>query len=169
MAAAVGQPAAEEPALDVTSLHQDKIKELMGRDPRFITRLITELDKSMHSMMLDKEKRKQAIKADQEAMQKIDDTVAAHIKPNLDKLTAGLAAKKQLRDEVQQQLNSSLNNFKDMEREAAALVQMAKHATGKIMRTTASQRLQEARGYTATVPTTTLIKSGSKAASSPKK
>jgi hypothetical protein len=53
---------------------------------------------------------------------------------------------------------------RNLEAEARALIQRSRHTAGKLMRNTASQRLEEARGFSSTTPTTTLLKSGSGAA-----
>jgi hypothetical protein len=83
--------AANEGDVDVAELlsKTDKIKVLMRRDPRFIGRLITQLDKHMHAMMFEKHQRLEQIRADEEALAKIDATIASHITPNL---VSGLAS-----------------------------------------------------------------------------
>jgi hypothetical protein len=117
------------------------------------------------------------------------------------RLDADIEHKQQLKQRVEQQLQQDMQRFKDMEREAAALISKARHANSKLMvgsccccgcccglaagchavtqnvcrsclltmlpwlccvtsqAKTAQAALQEARGFTATIPTTELIKS----------
>ncbi|WIA31003.1 hypothetical protein OEZ86_001044 [Tetradesmus obliquus] len=154
--------------LDIKALQgkQDKIKELMRRDPKFIARLISQLDKQMHKMMLEKHKRSEEIKADQAALDKIDTTISTHIQPCLTRLEQDIQYKQALREQVAGQLQGDMQRFKDMEREAAALISKARHANSKLMGKTAQAALQEARGFTATVPTTELIKGKKQGSSS---
>eukprot|EP00878_Enallax_costatus_P033225 GHUV01036626.1.p1 GENE.GHUV01036626.1~~GHUV01036626.1.p1 ORF type:complete len:161 (+),score=62.02 GHUV01036626.1:313-795(+) len=150
-----------EEEVDIRELQgkQDKIRELMRRDPKFIARLISQLDKQMHKMMHEKHKRMEEIKADTAALQKIDDTIGTHIMPCLTRLEQDIAEKQQLREQVAQQLESDMDRFKRMEREAAALISKTRHINSKLQAKTAQAALQEARGYTSTVPTTELIRS----------
>jgi hypothetical protein len=121
------------------------------------------------------------------------------------RLDADIEHKQQLKQRVEQQLQQDMQRFKDMEREAAALISKARHANSKLMvgscwcccalavgchavtqkssrgcwlsltwvfnmlpcwlrcvtsqAKTAQAALQEARGFTATIPTIELIKS----------
>lgn len=50
-----------------------------------------------------------------------------------DRLNAEIQYKQELRDRVSQQLESDMAKFKDMEREAAALISKARHANSKLM------------------------------------
>lgn len=112
-------------------------------------------------------------------------------------MNADIEHKTQLKQQEEQQLQQDMQRFKDMEREAAALISKARHANSKLMVSTrqpqctawgwvgtdiqllamlstcilrcvthtntqaktAQAALQEARGFTATIPTTELIKS----------
>mmetsp|Transcript_6741 Transcript_6741/g.14877 ORF Transcript_6741/g.14877 Transcript_6741/m.14877 type:complete len:202 (-) Transcript_6741:482-1087(-) len=149
---------AEESTIDVSKLSHDKIKQLMRGDPKFIERLISQLDKQMHNMMLQKVQRQEQIAADLKEIEKLDQIINSHVKPNLDRLNESISAKTELRSSVAKQLDDQTNNLKAMEREAAALIQSARTRTTKLMRATASQRLEEARGFSATVPTSTLVR-----------
>ena len=55
----------------------------MKSDPRFIARLISQLDTQMHGMQDEKKHRQQAINEDVEEMQQIDKEIATHIQPQL--------------------------------------------------------------------------------------
>eukprot|EP00879_Flechtneria_rotunda_P031222 GHRR01034087.1.p1 GENE.GHRR01034087.1~~GHRR01034087.1.p1 ORF type:complete len:172 (+),score=67.05 GHRR01034087.1:182-697(+) len=149
-----------EEEVDVKGLQgkQEKIKELMRRDPKFIARLIAQLDKQMHKLMLEKHKRTEEVKADQAAVAKIDETIKTHIEPCLKRLEQDIEYKHQLKNQVSKQLESDMDKFKNMEREVAALISKTRHTNSKLMGRTAQAALQEARGFTATVPTTELIK-----------
>eukprot|EP00877_Chromochloris_zofingiensis_P004964 jgi/Chrzof1/14469/Cz09g03320.t1 len=141
---------------------KDKIRELMSRDPKFIARLITQLDTQMHKMMREKYKRSQAVKEDQEALTKLEAVISTHVTPNLEKVNDDLQQKQQMKEQVQKQLDAELANLKNLEREAAALISRARHASGKLMGKTASDSLQEARGFTSTTPTTQIIRAKKK-------
>ena len=69
-----------------TAQHDAKpvdIQALMKSDPRFIARLIQQLDSQMHNMQDEKRRRQQAIKEDTEEMQRIDKEFSTHIQPGL--------------------------------------------------------------------------------------
>jgi hypothetical protein len=55
----------------------------MNSDPRFIARLIQQLDTQMHNMQDEKRRRQEAIAADTEEMNRIDKEIATHIQPRL--------------------------------------------------------------------------------------
>ena len=59
------------------------VQTLMKSDPRFIARLIQQLDSQMHNMQDDKKRRQQAVKEDTEEMQRIDQEIKMHIQPGL--------------------------------------------------------------------------------------
>ncbi len=59
------------------------IQALMNSDPRFIARLIQQLDTQMHNMQDEKRRRQEAIAADTEEMNRIDKEIATHIQPRL--------------------------------------------------------------------------------------
>jgi hypothetical protein len=48
-------------------------------------------------------------------------------------LNADIQHKTQLKQQVEQQLQQDMQRFKDMEREAAALISKARHANSKLM------------------------------------
>jgi F0F1-type ATP synthase membrane subunit b/b' len=50
-----------------------------------------------------------------------------------DRLNADIQHKTQLKQQVEQQLQQDMQRFKDMEREAAALISKARHANSKLM------------------------------------
>ena len=55
----------------------------MNSDPRFIARLIQQLDTQMHNMQDEKRRRLEAVAADTEEMSRIDKEIATHIQPRL--------------------------------------------------------------------------------------
>ncbi len=55
----------------------------MNSDPRFIARLIQQLDTQMHNMQDEKRRRQEAIAADTEELNRIDKEIATHIQPRL--------------------------------------------------------------------------------------
>ena len=55
----------------------------MKSDPRFIARLIAQLDSQMHGMQDEKKRRQEAIAQDSEEIQRIDKEIATHIQPRL--------------------------------------------------------------------------------------
>lgn len=59
------------------------VQALMKSDPRFIARLIAQLDAQMHGMQDEKKRRQQAIAQDSEELQRIDKEIATHIQPCL--------------------------------------------------------------------------------------
>ncbi|KAI8463628.1 MAG: flagellar associated protein [Monoraphidium minutum] len=156
--------AAEEGDVDVAELlnKTEKIKILMRRDPRFIGRLIAQLDKHMHEKLYEKHQRLEAIKADEEALSRLDATIASHITPNLARVEEDISRKTALKAAIEAALVQQMGSCRDLEKACAALVSRARHTSGKLMSKTASDRLQEARGFSATVPTTQLIR-GAKA------
>lgn len=71
--------------IDVAGLagHEEKIKMLMRRDPRFIGRLIEQLDRQMHARLAEKLRRQQERRADQAAIDRIDETIRNNVQPCL--------------------------------------------------------------------------------------
>lgn len=59
------------------------VQTLMKSDPRFIARLIQQLDSQMHNMQDDKKRRQQAVTEDTEEMQRIDQEIKMHIQPGI--------------------------------------------------------------------------------------
>lgn len=61
-----------------------------------------------------------------------------------DRLNADIEHKTELKQRVEQQLQQDMQRFKDMEREAAALISKARHANSKLM---VSTRRSSAAAY----------------------
>ena len=59
------------------------VQALMKSDPRFIARLIAQLDSQMHGMQDEKKRRQEAVAQDNEELQRIDKEIATHIQPRL--------------------------------------------------------------------------------------
>jgi len=59
------------------------VQALMNSDPRFIARLIQQLDTQMHNMQDEKRRRQEAIAADTEELNRIDKEIATHVQPRL--------------------------------------------------------------------------------------
>ena len=59
------------------------VQTLMKSDPRFIARLIQQLDSQMHNMQDEKKRRQQAVKEDTEELQRIDHEIKLHIQPGI--------------------------------------------------------------------------------------
>ena len=59
------------------------VQALMSSDPRFIARLIQQLDTQMHGMQDEKRRRQEAIIADTEEIARLDKEIATHIQPRL--------------------------------------------------------------------------------------
>ena len=59
------------------------VQALMKSDPRFIARLIQQLDSQMHCMQDEKKRRQQAIQEDTEELQRIDKDISTHIQPGM--------------------------------------------------------------------------------------
>lgn len=59
------------------------VQTLMKSDPRFIARLIQQLDSQMHNMQDEKKRRQQAITEDTEEMQRIDQEIKTHVQPGI--------------------------------------------------------------------------------------
>lgn len=59
------------------------VQTLMKSDPRFIARLIQQLDSQMHNMQDEKKRRQQAITEDTEEMQRIDQEIKMHVQPGI--------------------------------------------------------------------------------------
>ncbi|GIL67230.1 hypothetical protein Vafri_20666 [Volvox africanus] len=146
--------------LDVAQLTKDpeKIKILMRRDPRFITRLISQLDKSMHTLLLEKMRRQEEVAAAEKEITQINETIKTHIAPNLERLNKAITTKTELREGLAKQIDASMGNVRNLEQEARALIQKTRHTAGQLMRNTATQRLEEARGFSASAPTTAILK-----------
>ncbi|KAG1680393.1 hypothetical protein FOA52_015484 [Chlamydomonas sp. UWO 241] len=146
--------------IDVGTLSEDKIKALMATDPRFISRLITQLDSNMGKMVERKRKKLEEMAAWQAEMDKLDHMISSHVQPNINRLTTQVAEKIALRDASAVKLGEQKTNLVKMERDAAALISSIKGKTSKLMKNTASQRLEELRGFSTNVPTTTLVRGG---------
>jgi hypothetical protein len=132
----------------------------------------------MHGMLHERHRRQEEIKADQAAIERINETIRTNIRPCLvcgvwwwprccghvclrpgvlhavsaalhanvywagaacagacmvqDRLAADIEHKTQLKQQVTQQLDGDMQRFRDMEREAAALVSKARHANQKL-------------------------------------
>ncbi|KAG2425834.1 hypothetical protein HXX76_013459 [Chlamydomonas incerta] len=133
---------------------------LMKRDPKFIERLITQLDKNMHKMMLQKKAKVDEIAEAEKEIETINSQIKSHITPNLERLEVSIKSKRELRDQVKQQCDAEFAKVKNLEAEARALIQKSRHTAGKLYRATATQRMEEARGFSSSVPTTTLLRGG---------
>ena len=59
------------------------VQALMNSDPRFIARLIQQLDTQMRNMQDEKRRRQEAIAADTEELNRIDKEIATHVQPRL--------------------------------------------------------------------------------------
>lgn len=59
------------------------VQALMNSDPRFIARLIQQLDTQMHGMQDEKRRRQEAMTADTEEIARLDKEIATHIQPRL--------------------------------------------------------------------------------------
>jgi hypothetical protein len=116
------------------------------------------LDAEMHKQLREKQRRAEEVCADSEALAQIDSTIASHIAPALARLEADISKKSELRKELTAQLEGDTMRMASLEREAAALLDRARHATSKLQARTASAALQNARGYSATVSTTELVR-----------
>lgn len=167
MVATGSSPSTSRPAgakadgdIDVQSLSQERIKQLMKADPKFIQRIIGQLDKSMHNMVMQKQKRLEENAAAQQEIDQINESIRTHIQPSLDRLDTSIRSKTDLRAHLTQQIEVEFTNVKNLEAGARALIQRSRHTAGKLMRTTASQRLEEQRGFSSTMPTTQLVKAG---------
>lgn len=66
------------------------VQALMKSDPRFIARLIQQLDTQMHNMQDEKKRRQQSIKEDTEEMQRIDQEIRTHIQPGIVEYICGI-------------------------------------------------------------------------------
>lgn len=55
----------------------------MSADPRFIARLIQQLDAQMHAMQDEKKRRESSIYEDQAEMDRIDKEIKTHIQPQM--------------------------------------------------------------------------------------
>lgn len=143
------------------------IQALMKSDPRFIARLIQQLDTQMHNMQDEKTRRQQAMKEDTEELQRTDKEISTHIQPGLDALNSRLQQKEQMRTDLRQQLEKQSKTFSNVEKDAQALLLKALHAGRKVTRENASGLLKEVRGYNAAEPTTKLIKGNKPKAQKP--
>ena len=63
------------------------VQALMKSDPRFISRLIQQLDSQMHNMQDEKRRRQQAIKDDTEEMLRIDKEISISSQDSLSVLS----------------------------------------------------------------------------------
>ena len=59
------------------------VQTLMKSDPRFIARLIQQLDSQMHNMQDEKKRRQLAVKEDTDEMQRIVQEIKLHIQPGI--------------------------------------------------------------------------------------
>ncbi|KAL0053657.1 hypothetical protein WJX82_009000 [Trebouxia sp. C0006] len=143
------------------------VQALMNSDPRFIARLIQQLDTQMRNMQDEKRRRQEAIAADTEELTRIDKEIATHVQPRLDALAKALLQKEQMRTELRQQLETQSKTFSSVEKDAQNLLLKALHAGRKVTRENASGLLKEVRGYNAAEPTTKLIKSSRQKAPKP--
>lgn len=146
----------DEEEIDLANI--ERIRTLMQNDPKFITRLITQLDNQMKSIADQKQKRLDQIAADEEEIRQIDNAIERHIKPNLDRLSEGIRSKDLVRDEAAKGLAEQTKNLRDLERDAAALILAARTKSTKLHRKTAADRLTEARGFNCSTPTTTILR-----------
>ena len=119
-----------------------------------------QLDRHMHKMLWEKRERSEAVRADEAAIARLDATIASHVAPHLARLEAAAAEKAERRDAMRAQLERQVGETAGLGKEVAALVGRARHASGRLLAQTARDRLQEARGFSATVPTTTLVRGG---------
>lgn len=99
------------------------------------------------------------IAADREELARIDAELSSYRK-KLEDVQSELKEKTEKRDKLKEDHESSAGRIKGTVKGAADLLQQARIMSRKISRQSASDRLTESRGYTSTVPTTTLVKGG---------
>lgn len=140
------------------------------QDPKFIGRLIGQLDSNMSRMIDDKHKRVTQIEEDTKELARLEEFINSNVQVSMDKLKADLAAKKEVRDRLQKQLDDQGERVKSMMQDATSIAMNARHVAATLRRKMANATLAEARGFTTTIPTTELIKgsrAGSRAGSKP--
>mmetsp|Transcript_10259 Transcript_10259/g.18948 ORF Transcript_10259/g.18948 Transcript_10259/m.18948 type:complete len:171 (-) Transcript_10259:380-892(-) len=141
----------KEEKLEIGSLDKEKLKLLMKRDPKFIGRLIDELDRSMNGRMTEKKRREDQIQSDQREIARIDEAIRTHITHHMDRLEKDLTEKRALQERMSKELADMTHELAVVEREAASLTTRTKNLSQKLLRGVASQRLEDARGYSGTL------------------
>lgn len=59
------------------------VKALMSADPRFIARLIQQLDAQMHAMQDEKKRRERSVTEDLAEIERINKEISTHVQPQL--------------------------------------------------------------------------------------
>ena len=124
-----------------------KTKAMMKQDPKFIGRLIGGLDSSMQKMAEEKRKRIEQIEADQKELDQINAMIASHVSPNMRKLEENIKQRTALRDQLIKSQAEQKASLVSMSTDANSIVRNIMSKTSKLMRNTASQRLEEQRGF----------------------
>lgn len=127
-----------------------KTKAMMKQDPRFIGRLIGGLDGSMKKMADDKRKKQEQIDADQKEIDQINAMIASHIAPNMKKLEENIKQRTALKEQLLKSQAEQKAQLVAMSTDANSLVRNIMSTTSKLTRKTASQKLEEARGFSMT-------------------
>ena len=124
-----------------------KTKAMMKQDPRFIGRLIGGLDGSMKKMADEKKRRQEQIDADQKEIDQINAMIASHVTPNMQKIEQNIQTRTALKEHLIKSQADQKAKLTTMSTDANTLVKNIMSKTSKLTRETASQKLEEARGY----------------------
>jgi bifunctional N-acetylglucosamine-1-phosphate-uridyltransferase/glucosamine-1-phosphate-acetyltransferase GlmU-like protein len=127
-----------------------KTKAMMKQDPRFIGRLIGGLDGSMKKMAEEKRKRQEEIDADQKEIDQINSMIASHVAPNMQRLEDNIRQRTALKEELIKNQADQKAQLVSMSTDANKLVRNMMATASKLTRKTASQKLEEARGFSMT-------------------
>ena len=130
-----------------------KTKAMMKQDPKFIGRLIGGLDGAAQKMAEEKRKRNEQIAADQKELDQINAMIASHVSPNMRKLEENIRQRTELRDQLIKSQAEQKASLVSMSTDANSLVRNIMSKTSKLMRDTASQKLEEQRGFSMTTRT----------------
>lgn len=143
--------------VDVESLTGDRIKYMM-KDPNFIPRMIRQLDKTMHGLMLERYERKQQIEKDKAAIAEIDHIIKMQVDGNMSKLHSHLDMSRTLKSTATKSIAAETQKLSSVNDEALSLLRKVRNANTKLTSQLASITQQNTKGFSTRVPTGEIIR-----------
>ena len=156
-------PAAEA---DGTAEAMERLKALM-KDPKFIERGITALDKMMAHVSQSRHNAVHAVEDAKEACKWLDQEIDQY-QPKLDLLHSELEEKKKKRDAVEAEIGRSKNSVSDIMKESSAIMRNIMSKDRALAKKMASFSVSQARNYDTKITTTEYVRQGRKGGGSKK-
>ena len=145
---------------DGTAEAMERLKALM-KDPKFIERGITALDKMMAHVSQSRHNAVHAVEDAKEACKWLDQEIDQY-QPKLDLLHSELEEKKKKRDAVEAEIGRSKNSVSDIMKESSAIMRNIMSKDRALAKKMASFTVSQARNYDTKITTTEYLRQGRK-------